>query len=114
MLVLEKMSMPGWTFKSNYIEHIFWLLDQCVCSSCKMTKQEYISHEGEYEVDEDLEEDVNPFTFTEFKPETYDQWSMQEKIDWLLGTACGCEYDFYDEGEGSGLTFVKIDLDSES
>ena len=105
MLILEKMSMPGWGFRSEHIEHIFWLLDQCVCSSCKMTKQEYICHEGEYEVDEGL---VNPFTLNDFKPETYDQWSMLEKVEWLMGTACGCEFDFYDEADGSSLTFAEI------
>lgn len=97
MLVLEKMSMPGWQFKTDHIEQIFWLLDQCVCSSCKMSKQEYIKHEGTYIVDEDIEEDINPFTFTDFKPETYDSWSLLEKVEWLMGTACGCEFDFYEE-----------------
>ena len=108
MLVLEKMSSPGWEFKSDHIEKIFWLLDQCVCSSCKMTKLEYTNHEGEYIVDENLEEDINPFTFTDFKPETYDSWSLLEKVEWLMGTACGCEFDFYDEADGSNIEFVEI------
>jgi len=99
MFVLDKMSMPGWEFKTEHIEQVFWLLDQCVCSSCKMTKLEYTSHEGEYEVDENYEEDINPFTFQDFKPETYDQWSTLEKVEWLMGTACGCEFNFYDEAD---------------
>ena len=101
MLVLEKMSVPDWTFKSNHIEHIFWLLNHCVCGSCTITEEEYkkatLTVDAEYD---DYRDD--------FKPETYDQWSMQEKIDWLLGTACGCEFDFYDEADGSGLSFVEI------
>jgi hypothetical protein len=108
MFVLDKMSVPGWQFKTDHIEKVFWLLDQCVCSCCKMTKQEYTNHEGQYEVDEDLGGDVNPFTFQDFKPETYDQWSTLEKVEWLMGTACGCEFDFYDEADGSDLSFVEI------
>jgi hypothetical protein len=108
MFVLDKMSVPGWQFKTDHIDQVFWLLDQCVCSSCKMTKQEYISHEGEYEVDEDWAEDVNPFTLQDFKSETYDQWSTLEKVEWLMGTACGCEFDFYSEDDGSSLTFTEI------
>lgn len=108
MLVLDKMSIPGWQFKSDHIEHIFWLLNQCVCSSCKMTKEEYTNHEGEYIVDENIGDDINPFTFTYFKPETYDSWSMLEKVEWLMGTACGREFDFYDEADGSNIEFVEI------
>jgi hypothetical protein len=101
MLVLEKMSMPGWEFKTDHIEHIFWLLNQCVCAKCKMTMLEYTNHEGKYTVDENLQEDINPFTSTEFKPETYDSWSLLEKVEWLMGTACGCEFDFYDDEESN-------------
>jgi hypothetical protein len=25
-----------------------------------------------------------------------------------MGTACGCEFDFYDEADGSDLSFVEI------
>ena len=103
MHVLDKMSVPGWEFKTDYIEQVFWILDQCVCSSCKVTKAEY-----EGITDENLGDDINPFTFTDFRPETYDSWSVLEKVEWLLGTACGCEFDFYDEAEGSSMTFVEI------
>lgn len=107
MWILDKMSLPGWEFKTEHIDQVLWILDQCVCSSCKMTKQEYINHEGEYIVDENIGDDMNPFTFNDFKPETYDSWSALEKVEWLLDTACGCEFDFYDEDEGSTLTFFK-------
>ena len=95
MFVLDKMSSPGWELKSDHIEHIFWLLDQCVCSSCKMTKIEYASYEDIE--DEFLEENINPFTRDEFKPETYDQWSMLEKVHWLMSTPCGCEFSFCED-----------------
>ena len=118
MFVLDKMSMPGWEFKTNHIEKIFWLLDQSVCSICKMTKAEYEKSDLQVDADYLDEEDeginpytfseFNPYTFSEFKPETYDQWSMLERVEWLMGTACGCEFDFYDEADGSDLTFVEI------
>ena len=112
MWILDKMSMPGWEFKTDHIEKVLWILDQCVCSGCKMTKQEYLAHEGEYTVDEDIEDDTNPYTMDDFKPETYDSWSALEKVEWLLSTACGCEFDFYDEDERSNISFVEIGVDS--
>lgn len=110
MLVLDKMSMPGWQFKSDHIEHIFWLLNQCVCDSCKLTKDEYekSAEEVDAEYPDDYGEGINPYTFCEFKPETYDSFSMLEKVEWLMGTACGCEFDFYDEDDGSDLIFTEI------
>lgn len=96
MHVLEKMSAPGWEFKSDHIEHILWMLDKHVCDSCKMTKAAYAQStlEVDAEYPDELGEDINPYTFCEFKPETYDQWSDLEKVEWLLDTACGCEFYF--------------------
>lgn len=103
MFVLEKMSMPDWEFKSDHIEQIFWILDQSVCNHCKMTEKEYDQFilEQEYEVEEEFYPD-------DLRPETYDSWSLLEKVEWLMGTACGCEFDFYDEAYGSGWKFVEI------
>lgn len=101
MHVLDKMSIPGWQLKSAYIEPILEMLDQHVCSLCKMTEAEY--KKATLTVDAEYEDD-----YQEFKPETYDQYSPIEKIEWLLGTACGCEFDFYDEAEGSSWNFVEI------
>lgn len=114
MFVLDKMSSPGWELRSEHIEHIFDMLDRHVCSGCKMTKAEYEASNIIVEEYDELGEDINPYTFTEYRPETYDQWSLLEKVEWLLGTACGCEFDFYNEEEGSNLTFVEIGVDSES
>jgi hypothetical protein len=92
---LDKLSHPGWELRSEHIEHIFWMLDQHVCTGCKMTKEEFEASEIEVEDYEELGDDVNPYTFTEYRSETYDQWSMLDKVMWLLGTACGCEFEFY-------------------
>ena len=106
MFILEKLSMPGWGFKSDHIEHIFWLLDQSVCNHCKMTEKEYQQFilEQEYEVEEALYPG-------DLLPETYNQWSLLEKVEWLMGTACGCEFDFYNEMDGSNMKFVEIGVD---
>jgi hypothetical protein len=92
MLILEKMSVPGWEFKSDHIEHILEMLEAHVCRMCKQTEAEYkqatLTVDAEYEDDQDR-----------FKPETYNQYSPIEKINWLLETPCGCEFDFYDEEE---------------
>jgi len=106
MLVLEKMSVPGWQFKSDHIEHLLNMLEQCVCNSCKLTEEQY--KQATLTVDAEYDEYRD-----DFKPQTYDQYSPIEKIEWMLGTPCGCEFDFYDEDEGSSMTFVEIGVDSQ-
>lgn len=114
---LYKMSMPGWEFKTNHLHHIVLLLDQNVCKNCKWTRTDYDAWRanGDPEIideDELLEDGVNPYTFTDFIPENYNQLSDQEKINWMLGTACGCEFDFVDhEDPDSGKRFVEIKHD---
>ena len=111
MWILDKMSMPGWEFKTEHIDQVFWMLDQCVCQGCKMTEEEY---RNTGEADSDTEEGVNPYTMDEFKPETYSKWSSLEKVEWLLGTSCGCEFDFYNEVDGSNMRFAQIGVDSDA
>ena len=106
MLILEKMSVPGWQFKSDYIEHLLGMLEECVCDACKVTEAQY--RQATLTVDAEYNEYRD-----DFKPKAYDSYSPIEKIHWLLGTPCGCEYDFYDEAEESDLTFVKIGVDSQ-
>ena len=90
MFVLEKMSTPGWEFRSKYIEHIYSQLDDHVCGLCKQTEAEYMA--ATKEVDAEYEDG-----WYHFKPETFSQWGYRDKIDWLLGTSCGCEFDFGEE-----------------
>jgi hypothetical protein len=104
MLILEKMSVPGWQLKSEYIEHILEMLEAHVCGMCKQTEAQY--KQATLTVDAEYESDWN-----HFMPETYKQYSALEKIDWLLGTPCGCEFDFYDEDEGP---LAEINVDSQS
>lgn len=101
MYKLEKMSTPGWEFRSEYIEHIYRQLNDFVCGLCKQTEAEY--RKATLEVDAEYNDD-----FDHFKPDNFSEFSYEEKIDWLLGTACGCEFDFYNEADGSGLIFKEI------
>lgn len=111
---LDKMSMPGWTFKSDHLHHILWMLDKHVCGNCKWTREDYATWraKGDPEIideDELLEDGINPYTLTDFIPENYSELSEQEKINWLMSTACGCEFDFIDnEDPNTGKTFVEI------
>jgi hypothetical protein len=107
MLILEKMSVPGWQLKSEYIEPLLEMLEAHVCGMCTMTEAEY--KQATLTVDAEYDDE-----YPQFKPDTYYSYSPIEKIDWLLGTPCGCEFDFYDEEEGSDLTFVEIGVDSQS
>lgn len=92
MFVLEKCSLPNtWEFKSPLIEDILKKLDSSVCNGCKMTEAQVRNHcviSGE---------EFEEYWPKDYKPETYDQWGSLEKVEWLLGTPCGCEFDFYTE-----------------
>lgn len=97
MYTLDKYSIPGFTFQTNDIGYVRWLLEQQVCDWCKWTGKDYADLDQD-EKDacgaDDVAEGVNPFTFTNFFPENYSELTDQEKIDILLDTACGCEYGF--------------------
>lgn len=113
--ILDKMSMPGWEFKTDHLHHIVWMLDQHVCGHCKWTREDYDKWRKDNPdeiLDEEgmLEDGINPYSFTDFIPENYKELPDEEKISWLLGTACGCEFDFIDrEDPESGIRFVEID-----
>lgn len=101
MYNLEKLSTPGWEFRSEYIEHIYMQLNDHVCSLCEQTEDEY--RKATLEVDAEYEDDSN-----HFKPDNFSEFSYKEKIYWLLSTSCGCEFDFYDEAKGSRLIFKEV------
>lgn len=112
---LDKMSSPGWEFKTDHLHHIVWMLDKHVCSHCKWTREDYDKWRKDNAaeiLDEEgmLEDGINPYSFTDFIPENYNELPDEEKISWLLGTACGCEFDFIDsEDPTTGIHFVDID-----
>jgi len=104
---LDKASNPGYTLESEHIHWIRWMLEQGVCNQCKWTKADYEKHLAEnpeyyLEEQEDLREEfadmaargISPMTFSEFFPENYADLPDMQKVDFLLGTACGCEFWF--------------------
>lgn len=100
MYILEKVSYPAWQIKAEEIDFPLSILEQSVCNHCKMTKRDYDTfleswweksdHTTSPFLDEDYEPDV-------FFPDNYNDMSTEEKINTLLSTACGCEYDYYTE-----------------
>lgn len=96
---LNKVSIPGWEFKTNCEFQIARMLDQHVCSMCKYTKAEF-DKEAEYhdseEIVEVLSDNQNPMTFCDFLPENWKNLTPLERIDLLLQSACGCEFEFID------------------
>lgn len=87
MYKLEKISRRGWEVRSEYIEHIYTQLDDHVCALCKQTEAEY--RKATLEVDAEYIDD-----FDHFKPENFSELSYEDRIEWLLGTACGYEFHF--------------------
>lgn len=113
MYRLDKASNPGYTLESEHIHWIRWMLEQGVCDQCKWTKADYEKHlvenpEDYLEEQEDLREEfadmaargISPLTFSEFFPENYNELSDDEKISFLLSTACGCEF-WFEESENA-------------
>ncbi len=105
MYQLGKASNPGYTLESEHLHWIRWMLEQGVCEQCKWTKADYEKHlaqnpEDYLEDDEELREEyadmatrgISPLTFSEFFPDNYSSLSDMEKVNYLLSTACGCEY----------------------
>lgn len=105
--VLEKYSLPGWELKTNHIEVVWNKLDMEVCRSCKMSKTEFLESMLEIAEDEETLSEyqtslneyplINPYNYCEFQPDNYMELSFEERIDFLLDTACGCEYGVHDE-----------------
>lgn len=115
---LDKLSSPGYLLKTDHLEHIHWMLEQCVCKNCKWTRADYEKWKEENpkeaaEAEEyfDLEDGWNPYTYGDMFPDNYDDLSLQEKIDLLMSTACGCEFDFRDAVDPESIgPFVEIEV----
>jgi hypothetical protein len=104
---LDKASNPGYTLESHHIHWIRWMLEQGVCAQCKWTKADYEKYAAEnpeelleeeeflrLEFADMVEKGVSPLTFSDFFPDNYSELTDMEKINYLLSTACGCEFWF--------------------
>lgn len=78
------------------------MLEHHVCESCKLTKKQYREQHTDTMDDEDAIENlklgINPYTFTNLFPDNYDQLPYPDRIYLLLGSACGCEFEYDIEG----------------
>lgn len=107
--VLHKMSTPGWTLESEYLHYIRWMLEKHVCNHCKWTRKQFDEYLADPANEPDLdmlgveEENINPYTYTDFFPENYEELTDQEKISLLLNTACGCEFALDEEDNPADL-----------
>lgn len=104
MYVLEKVSYPGWQIKAEEIEFCLQIFEGAVCNHCKMTKQDYDTFLDSWWAKSD--HTVNPLYDEEYEPDVffpdnYKGMGVREKIDALLDTACGCEYDFWIEEDSN-------------
>lgn len=101
-LVLHKASSPGWEFRAGTVEQIYDMLEYHVCESCKLTEKQYREQHTDTMDDEDAIENlklgINPYTFTMFFPDNYNKLSFDDRISHLLDTACGCEFEYDNEG----------------
>jgi hypothetical protein len=94
------------------------MLDRHVCKECKWQKSDYEKWKSENPKDAaeaeeyfDLEDGWNPYTYTDMFPDNYEELPLQEKVDLLMSTACGCEFDLRDsEVPDSGKFFVEIEV----
>ncbi|UUW39871.1 hypothetical protein VP14_184 [Vibrio phage VPMCC14] len=87
---LTKISKTGFEFSTSDIEMIYDRLDEFVCTSCKVKQSEAIKYCDENNI-EDFERE---HFIQEAFPDDYDNLPTLEKVEWLMSTACGCEFVF--------------------
>lgn len=87
---LTKLSKTGYELVTSDIDMIYDMLDRFVCNTCKVKQHEV----GKY-CDENAIEDFEREEFIEEAlPDDYDTLPTIEKVNWLMSTACGCEFTF--------------------
>lgn len=93
-----KASVPGFTKTFDSVEATAQELDKNICSGCKVTREELretydiekMSEEARYEFEVDLDEAF---------PSDWKRCGPWVRINLLMGTPCGCEFDIevYDD-----------------
>lgn len=94
MYKLTKLSSPSWTRDVKDIDTLFTLVDSCVCDQCKINTYEGMkkSFEDNEHIDSFTDEDILMELEYCCVDEDYGDMSIEDKVDELLHTACGCEY----------------------
>lgn len=97
MYILEKVSSPGWKLEAEEIGYCLQFLEPSICNHCKMTKQDYDTFMDTWWADTDHSQrdyDNEEYEPEVYFPDNYNTMTDLDKIHTLLGTACGCEFDF--------------------
>lgn len=97
--ILIKTSSPGWKKSFDTTEEAFQELSKYVCSSCLLTESEY---KRIVDTNPDAPSDIVGYTVQEAWedgchdaiPDDWIKWPTWAKIQLLLGTSCGLEFDF--------------------
>ena len=87
---LTKISKTGYEFSTSDIELIYDRLDEFVCTSCKVKRSEAEKYCEENNLEGFEREQFIENAF----PDNYDNLPTLEKVEWLMSTACGCEFVF--------------------
>lgn len=100
--VLIKASSPGWKKSFDTLGESFQELSKYVCGSCLLTESAY-----KRIVDSNPEAPSDTVGYTmgqawedgchDAIPDDWTEWPTWSKIQLLLGTPCGLEFDFYVE-----------------
>lgn len=90
---LIKLSSKGFELSTTDLQLIFNTLADYICSSCTMTKSDIEKYVAENRINVEEAEYMLEDAFPE--DEIFNNLPLEERIEWLLSTSCGCEFAFY-------------------
>lgn len=91
---LTKLSKVGFELTTSDIEMIYDRLDEFVCTICTVKQSEAEKYCEENSIEGFSREQFIEEAF----PDDYDSLPTLEKVEWLMSTACGCEFMFKEFG----------------
>lgn len=91
---LTKLSKVGFGLTTPDISMIYDELNNFVCASCKVKQSEA----EKYCEENPMEEFEQEYFIENAFPDNYDSLPTLEKVEWLMSTACGCEFMFTEFG----------------
>lgn len=85
---LTKISKDGFSFTTSRIDWIYARLEANICSQCMWTKKDLDTYIKENKV----HQDEIDYLYEHVLPDDWQSKDTYDKVMWLLGTACGCEF----------------------
>lgn len=89
---LMKVSAPGWEEDFEDMSKVLVKLLPCICSMCMINNYDDMKNALEKYSTEVTAEDINTELECCCISDDYASFSEEDKVNELLGTACGCEY----------------------